>query len=162
LRVVSAELHPAPTPNTVGIRPLEFYECLDLPAELLFAPALSLGRLSQSAALFRDSKSLAEAHPGRTAALRRSEKFRLGLQPVFCVPTNKVARQFPKLRGPFGYFVVADFAPVLIMIFFIQPCVHLHKFVDSIVSVNCFFQVGTALVDAFRQERIIQAGARMI
>ena len=43
------------------------------------------------------------------------EKFRLGLQPVFQVLADGLARGLPKLPSPLGDFVAADFVLALIL-----------------------------------------------
>jgi hypothetical protein len=93
-----------------------------------------LERLSQSAGLFCASAPFAGVHRRRTAAPRWRKKLRLGLQPEFRVLADRLACRLPKLAGPLGDFVVADFNLVLGMFFLIRHCVDVHKFVVSVAA----------------------------
>jgi hypothetical protein len=52
------------------------------------------------------------------------KEFRLGLQPVFQVPADGLARSHPKLVSPLGDFVAANLVLVLGLIFLVGCCLH--------------------------------------
>ena len=104
----------------------------------------NLGSRKRLAGSFRASTSFANACLRRRAAVRVCEKFRLGLQPKFRVPSNRLACRFPKLAGSSGDFAVAEFDLVLAKIFLVRCYVPVHKFVVSIIPVDCLFCVVAA------------------